>query len=101
MSRFYGGGALKKPQKPEGPPNAKVGLNFLGGEMSPRGEPSDSVIRFVMKSGASIELRKDSVEEVVGTIADKYCKAICGLKGDGAKVFFENDRVDWIEEVTE
>lgn len=95
MSRFYGPGKSgSKPQKPEGPPNVKVGLNFLGGEKSPQ---TCMVIRFVLKSGAALELKEDTIEEVVGGWADRMCSSIAGYKVDGTKVLIPIASVDYAE----
>lgn len=112
MSRFYGPGQPKinagyqpretvrkdqkaAPKKPVGPPNVKVGLNLLGQEMA----ASQTLIRFVLKSGSALELTEDSIDEVIGTWADRMCKTICGCKPDGTKVIIPVESVEYMEEV--
>lgn len=57
-------------------------------------------IRFVLISGAALELDASTLEEVTETWADKCCKAVCGLKADGVKVAIPVERVDYLEEIT-
>lgn len=56
-------------------------------------------IRFVLISGAALELDMDTIEEVTETWADKCCKAVCGMKADGVRVAIPVERVDYMEEV--
>ena len=80
MSRFY-------PPKKKGP-------------TGPSSVPEDCLmVRFVLKSGAALELTEDSIDEVIGTWADRACKAICGCKQDGTKVVIPLDSVDYMEDV--
>ena len=63
--------------------------------------PRCEVVRFVLISGAALELTADSIEEVVETWADKCCKAVTGCKVDGTQVAFLMDRIDYMEGVTD
>lgn len=55
-------------------------------------------IRFVLKSGAALELGADSVEEVTGTWADKSCHAVTGIKEDGTKAAIPVENIDYMEQ---
>jgi hypothetical protein len=59
------------------------------------------LVRFVLRSGAALELETASIEEVVETWADKCCKAVTGRKRDGTMVAFEVDRIDYMEGIAE
>lgn len=62
-------------------------------------EPGEcEFIRFILKSGAALELRSDTIEEVVETWADKACKAVCGCKVNGKRAAVPVDNIDYMEE---
>lgn len=57
------------------------------------------IIRFVLKTGAALELTEETIDDVVGTWADRICKCICGCKTDGVKAVIPVDSIDYMEEV--
>lgn len=88
MSRFYGPGKSGQPKlgtTPKPPPIAPSAAPLL-------------VLRFVLKSGAALELKEDSIDEVVGGWADKMCHAVVGIKVDGTKVLVPVASIDYMEE---
>jgi hypothetical protein len=54
-------------------------------------------IRFVLVSGHALELDEQSLSEVVGTWADKCCRAICGSKFDTTRVAIPVENILYME----
>ena len=63
----------------------------------PSASDLESYVRFVLKTGAALEFKQNSVEEVTGTWADSLCRAVCGTKEDGVKVAIPVDNIDYME----
>ncbi len=59
---------------------------------------SCDLVRFVLRSGASLELTYESIEDVVESVAGRVCNAVCGCTVEGKHVSVEWDRVDYIME---
>lgn len=57
------------------------------------------VVRFVLKSGAALDLTTESIDEVTESIAGKHCHAVCGCTVDGKKAAIEWNNVDYLVEV--
>jgi hypothetical protein len=101
MSRFYGPGAPKINagyQPREGSATKRPVKRPDSVLIVPSPTP-DIFIRFVLKSGAALELKESSLDEVVGTWADRICKTVCGIKADGTKTVIPVDSVDYMEAV--
>lgn len=94
MSRFYGPG--KQPIKPGYQPREGSAQRMV---KPPPATPAIIFIRFVLKSGAMVELNESTLDEVVDSWADRMFKAICGTKADGTKALVPVDSVDYMEEV--
>lgn len=56
-------------------------------------------VRFVLKSGAHLDLELDSVEEVTEFIAGIQCMCICANLIAGSKVIVPWQNVDFLTEV--
>lgn len=76
MGKFYG----HKPQQTES------------------GSPACTVIRFVLKSGAALELKEDTIHEVIGGWADRVCNSLAGCKVDGTRCLIPVGEISYMEE---
>lgn len=94
MTRFYGPGKQKPGYQPR-----KGGVVNAPPEVKPQSGPSSRVVRFVLKSGAALELIEDSIDDIRGVWADRLCNGFCGEKEDGSKAFVPAGNVDYMEEV--
>lgn len=92
MSKFYGAGYQ--------PPKRKVQPAVTNVPPKAPSAAPKLVLRFVLKSGAALELIEDSVEEVVGGWADQMCRAIAGVRPDGSKVLIPVSGIDYVEDAT-
>lgn len=97
MSRFYGPGKSKVNAGYQ-PRESKI-TKRPDTVLVPSSPEACTFIRFVLKSGAALELSEKSLDEVVGTWADRMCKTVCGCKPDGTKCVIPVDSIDYMEEV--
>lgn len=93
MTRFYGPG--KKP----GYQPKRGGLAQVAPEAKAKSGPSNRVVHFVLKSGAALELKESTIDDMRGVWADRLCNGIVGEKEDGTKAFVPAANVDYMEEV--
>lgn len=99
MSRFY----AQKSNKAKGSSRSteKVTPSPASTSTPPTVPRNCELVRFVLISGAALELKTESIEEVVETWADKCCKAVVGCKRDGTLVAIGVDRIDYMEGISE
>ena len=62
------------------------------------GFQSCDLVRFVLRSGASLELTSSSIEEVVESVAGRVCHAVCGCNLEGKRISFDWQNIDYIME---
>lgn len=79
-------------QKPDYRPNYRP-------DDKPEDHTSQRFVRFVLNSGAAIELSQETLEEVAGSWADRCSNAVCGQKADTARVAIPVANIAYVEEV--
>lgn len=59
------------------------------------------VVEFVLKSGAALELKVETIFEVVEPVADRLCRSVCGCLRDGRRTSIPVENIDYFVESVE